>query len=246
MLHKEKPSMLDVHPPHESAHTWKDFFIHIATICVGLLIAIGLEQSVDALHRQHDRVQLRDSLQTECAQIASDAVTSSSILVHREQWIHGRIAQLQTALWQHQPPAAADPVTGPKVLLRPDDPLWRSAKTSGLVTLLSEPEVSAYSELERLTNKIDVGYDRMVSAHDRRLGFQHEMPYINGAPDFSHASPEDLRKYLSMLTEEEMTINYIDLLVAQTRGADRAVLARNFDLRQIQSLENAPAEPETH
>ena len=24
--------MLDVHPPHEAAHTWKDFFIHIATI----------------------------------------------------------------------------------------------------------------------------------------------------------------------------------------------------------------------
>ena len=37
--------MLDVHPPHEVTHTWKDFFIHIATIVVGLLIAIGLEQS---------------------------------------------------------------------------------------------------------------------------------------------------------------------------------------------------------
>jgi hypothetical protein len=24
--------MLDVYPPHEAAHTWKDFFIHIATI----------------------------------------------------------------------------------------------------------------------------------------------------------------------------------------------------------------------
>jgi hypothetical protein len=31
--------MLDVHPPHESIHTWRSFFIHIATIVVGLLIA---------------------------------------------------------------------------------------------------------------------------------------------------------------------------------------------------------------
>ena len=30
--------MLDVHAPHEAAHTWKDFFIHIATIWVCLLI----------------------------------------------------------------------------------------------------------------------------------------------------------------------------------------------------------------
>jgi hypothetical protein len=39
-----------MHPPREAAHTWKDFFIHIATICVGLLIAIALEQTVEALH----------------------------------------------------------------------------------------------------------------------------------------------------------------------------------------------------
>jgi hypothetical protein len=25
--------MLDVHPPHAPTHTWKDFFIHVATIC---------------------------------------------------------------------------------------------------------------------------------------------------------------------------------------------------------------------
>jgi hypothetical protein len=37
---KENAPMLDIHPPHEAAHSWRDFFIHIATICVGLLIAI--------------------------------------------------------------------------------------------------------------------------------------------------------------------------------------------------------------
>ncbi len=31
--------MLEVHAPHEALHTWKGFFIHIATIVVGLLLA---------------------------------------------------------------------------------------------------------------------------------------------------------------------------------------------------------------
>ena len=44
--------MLDVHAPHSPTHTWKDFFIHIATICIGLLIAIGLEQTVEAIHHK--------------------------------------------------------------------------------------------------------------------------------------------------------------------------------------------------
>jgi hypothetical protein len=34
--------MLEPRPPH----TWRDFFIHVATIFVGLLIAAGLEQTV--------------------------------------------------------------------------------------------------------------------------------------------------------------------------------------------------------
>ncbi len=45
--------MLDVHPPHSPTHTWKDFFIHLATIVIGLLIAVGLEQTVEYLHHRH-------------------------------------------------------------------------------------------------------------------------------------------------------------------------------------------------
>jgi hypothetical protein len=57
--------MLDVHPPHEAAHTWKDFFIHIATIVIGLLIAVGLEQTVEWLHRKHELREARLALEQE-------------------------------------------------------------------------------------------------------------------------------------------------------------------------------------
>ncbi len=45
--------MLDVHAPHRTVHTWKDFIIHIATITIGLLIAIGLEKTVELFHHRH-------------------------------------------------------------------------------------------------------------------------------------------------------------------------------------------------
>jgi hypothetical protein len=57
--------MLDVHPPHSPTHTWKDFLIHIATIVVGLLIAVGLEQTVEHFHHQHQSHELVAQLQTE-------------------------------------------------------------------------------------------------------------------------------------------------------------------------------------
>jgi hypothetical protein len=57
--------MLDVHPPHAPTHTWRDFFIHIATICVGLLIAIALEQSVEALHHRRECSELYEQMRME-------------------------------------------------------------------------------------------------------------------------------------------------------------------------------------
>src|SRR5260370_32997743 len=58
-------SMLDVHAPHQTVHSWKDFWVHLATISIGLLIAIGLEQSVEAIHRLHERHRLEQDLQLE-------------------------------------------------------------------------------------------------------------------------------------------------------------------------------------
>jgi len=57
--------MLDVHAPDHTPHTWRDFFIHIATIVVGLLIAVGLEQSVELMHRHHQLHLAEHNLQIE-------------------------------------------------------------------------------------------------------------------------------------------------------------------------------------
>jgi hypothetical protein len=57
--------MIDVHAPHETVHTWRDFFIHIATIVVGLLIAIGLEQVVEFFHHREQATHAREMLAEE-------------------------------------------------------------------------------------------------------------------------------------------------------------------------------------
>src|SRR6185437_483876 len=63
---EEENEMIDVHAPHGGLHTWKDFWIHLGTIALGLLIALGLEQGVEYLHHLHQRHQLEASLLAEC------------------------------------------------------------------------------------------------------------------------------------------------------------------------------------
>src|SRR6185437_1846051 len=62
---KEKP-VIDVHAPHGGLHTWKDFWIHLGTIALGLLIAISLEQTVEYFHHLHQRRDLEASILAEC------------------------------------------------------------------------------------------------------------------------------------------------------------------------------------
>jgi hypothetical protein len=57
--------MLDVHPPHEPAYTWRDFFVHLATITIGLFIALTLEGCVEWTHHRHLVREARDNLRSE-------------------------------------------------------------------------------------------------------------------------------------------------------------------------------------
>jgi hypothetical protein len=57
--------MLDVHPAHHAASTWKEFFIHIATIVLGLIIAVGLEQLVEHIHHRIELADARKALAIE-------------------------------------------------------------------------------------------------------------------------------------------------------------------------------------
>jgi hypothetical protein len=45
--------MIDIHPPAHGAMTRRDILTHLAIVVVGILIAIGLEQSVEFLHHRH-------------------------------------------------------------------------------------------------------------------------------------------------------------------------------------------------
>src|SRR5579862_4065971 len=89
--------MLDVHVPHKSEHTWTDFFLHIATIVLGLLIAIGLEQTVEWVHHRHQLAEARAALDQErdlnlyyieqnrgrIAKMNADLSTDARLLQHR-------------------------------------------------------------------------------------------------------------------------------------------------------------------
>jgi hypothetical protein len=152
--------VLEVEMPYTS-HTWKDFFIHIATISVGLLIAIGLEQSVEAIHRAHDRHVLIEDFHSECRDNLKVIAADIAGLKAARNWdiaavktlneapaINGRVTVVLPKLESH-PPANT-----------PSRAVWSVAKASGKVALLPENIAEVY-------DRVDYEGEQFVLANSR-------------------------------------------------------------------------------
>jgi hypothetical protein len=56
---------LDVHPAHHAPRTWRDFFLELLMITIGLFIALTLQAGVESLHHRHLVRDARENLRHE-------------------------------------------------------------------------------------------------------------------------------------------------------------------------------------
>jgi hypothetical protein len=216
--------MLDVHAPHEALHTWKGFFIHIATIVIGLFIAVALEQSVEALHNHHEVAAFREDLHAESRQTLLDARAAEAAQIYELDWLGRRVAQVQAAIFEHRPLEPREAYNLPN-FASPDIPIWRSAKAGSRISLLTKGEMNAYGEVEYVQRKVETLSDARKDAEDAVRGFHREFPVLpNGDLDFTKASRQDLHRYLTLLTTTSVTINRYLFWLRMLQGAELAVI----------------------
>jgi hypothetical protein len=150
--------MLDVHPPHHAASTWRDFFIHIATIVVGLLIAVGIEQTVELFHHRHQIAETRELLRNEREDNRQALIraTKSFRVVSAE--LQNNL-QVLTYLQQH-PGTPDEKLPGTLAWLwggpTYESAAWEAAQSSGVTSLMPREEVSEaaklYAQLRRISD----------------------------------------------------------------------------------------------
>ena len=192
--------MLDVHPPHAATHTWRDFFIHIATITVGLLIAVGIEQIVEHVHQRRQVVELREALhqesesnhrifatRTENFRVETKRMqTSLAVLVYLRDHPRVQLSELPGTINWHGYVAASE------------NAVWTSAQNGTVITLMPPNEVrrlgTIYKQLERI--------DRYV--YERQEALQLTRRYMALDSDPTHLRPADLE---TAIRDTEMVIS---------------------------------------
>lgn len=137
---------MEVHAPHEPIHSWRDFFIHIATITIGLLIAIALEQTVEWIHHRHivhvARENIRHEMQTNRREASIDLRSVQADADNMQQNIvKGRALRLDRHALDHSH------VNSELSWSSFDEAAWDSARNSGALTFMPPEEVQRYSDV---------------------------------------------------------------------------------------------------
>ena len=179
--------ILEPHAPHEPIRNWKGFLAHIATITIGLLIAIGLEQCVESLHHIHQRHQLQHDLLEE-AKRNRDILTIDLRLESQAAWFRGALAATKSIPANGQmainlPPTPCIPGTiganGMDAAVQtkyfaPSDAVWTTARDAGLIIRLPVEEARMYARLahnyalqQAARDRLAVACERIDSLHTR-------------------------------------------------------------------------------
>jgi hypothetical protein len=245
--------MLDMHAPHQLVHTWKDFFIHIATIVVGLLIAVALEQSIEALHHRNQRSKLEEEMH---AVFESDAKVDDEDLRKLARF-RVYLAELRAAIQarlggQSSPaaPAADDPRMA-ILIIYPSLAPYEAAKENGTVALLPTDRLRLYNRISYARDLTAASRDRWYAGLTALASFRER--YVDSAgslgigeiaksPELGSLSATELAEYARIVSA---SIKETDLVGARLKIFDiecQAILdgARNeFDLIEKISRANA-------
>lgn len=180
--------MLDVHAPHKSIHGWHDFFVHLATITIGLLIALGLEATAEWMHHRHEVSETREALQHELQENRASFAANTAHFRGESAILQKNLLVLRY-LQQHP---GAPPSQLPGTLqwnisyARMEDSAWKTACQTGITALMPQEEVRKTAELYSFFERMDRSHEEEADALVDAISYGFE------DSDPAHLSPTQI------------------------------------------------------
>jgi hypothetical protein len=176
--------MLDVHPPHESPHDARAFFLHLFTITIGLLIAVSLEGLVEWQHHRHLAHDAEASLHAEIKSNANGMADVLSDLHKKQESLKHDVSVLKVVIATRKLPKGSNLEISFRIVTF-DDVSWKTAQSTDALSYipydLAEEYSSIYATQDALTtSERQAARDAIVS-----LG-----PFLDGDDSDPDLTPE--------------------------------------------------------
>jgi hypothetical protein len=205
--------MLDVHPPHTAARTWTDFAVHLVTIVIGLLIAIGLEQTVEYVHHRGRLADARLALEAELA-ANSDIVDFNLAEARRiAAALDANVRALQAG--REAPAPVPSGLNYTWNVRWPRDGTWQVVRQDGSLGLMPREELHRYVYLYEGVDYQMRNLDAVAQQLDRAMA-------ISDRSALGPTTARDKEELITATTEARGRIMYLlDLLALQRASLNK-------------------------
>ena len=181
---------MDIHPPERPIRSVRDFLLQIFTITCGIVIALGMEEAVQA----HRDAVLRDQSR---AQFAAEIAANTARIDTAEQQNAKDEAWLMTALkgfderLRHQPHGAPESPTAPRSFPQMQAAAWQTALATRAIAQFDFAQVQALA----------TAYERQTAFNDFAVRAREQYVGIAAYGDIDSLTDEELRAGSGQLIE---------------------------------------------
>ena len=196
--------MLDVHPPHESLHGWRDFLIHLFTITIGLLIALSLEGAVEWQHHRHLAHDAAASMTAEIASNAKGMPDTLADLKKRQDELARDVDVLKEFLRTKKFPK--DSHMEISFGIRTFDNVgWRTAQTTGALSYMPYDEAEDFASIYNIQDLL--AESEKSAARDAMIALAPFLNMKDSDPDPTPEQAQAIIDKISILEGQVLLVN---------------------------------------
>lgn len=232
--------MIDIHPAPHAAESWREFLTHIATIVLGICIAIGLEQAVELIHRHHQRERLEASLRDESLLNRRLVAYNNDSVDQVRRNIRFNMTSLELDGKSFMPISPKHDTFLPFI-----NTAWVAARSSDLLGLLPNQLSESYWKVNFLTDAMAA---EIASLSDARKKV-NSLVYLHSSP--SQLTAEEREDLLRAYSEENQELGNLKYILMGYNFMNEATLGSHVptideiaaESRDAQQYEAQPVHP---
>jgi hypothetical protein len=192
----EVPTVIDVHPPHEPIHGWRDFLLHLLTITIGLLIALSLEGLVEWQHHRHLVHEAEASLHTEIENNARGLADAITTLHKNQDDLKHDVTVLKYIIKNHKAPDNDNMTLGLGIRTF-DDVSWKTAQSTTALAYMPYAQAEEYSNIYSTQSELNDA--ERQAARDAIISLAPFMNVNKEDPDPTEGQANDIKQKIETL-----------------------------------------------
>lgn len=215
--------MLEVHAPNEPVHGWRDFFIHLATITIGLVIALSLEGCVEFWQHRHLVHEAEASMQIEIEANARELKGALEDVRKEQEFLKNDIAVMKKVIANPKVPNREDMRVDFRIRTFADVS-WKTAQSTGALSYMPYERAQEYSNIYSAQSEIRDAEHQAV--RDTVLSIA---PFLNSKKGDPNPGGEEAVKIVDRLEVLQGQLIFLESMISGLDDEYKKFLAAHPD-----------------